>query len=929
MLIESGTTKESARKGEGKPVAELFDRPAQPSPTRRNRSGKRKRSSSFLSRVFSTAGTHPYDELEWKEREALISNEKGEAVFQQSQLEFPANWSLTAVNVVASKYFKRSACGERESSLRQLLDRVVATIGYWGREDGYFQNDHEAELFEKELTWLLLNQHASFNSPVWFNVGVEQHPQCSACFINSVDDTMESILDLAKVEAMLFKFGSGSGVNLSAIRSSRERLSGGGLASGPVSFMKGFDAFAGVIKSGGKTRRAAKMVMLNADHPDIREFIECKAKEEKKGRALVELGYDGSLDGEVYSSLMFQNANNSVRVSDRFMEAVLQDEEWSTREVTTGTRADTYRARELLKLIADCAHYCGDPGLQFDDTINSWHTCPNGGRINGSNPCSEYMFVDNTACNLASLNLLKFLDEEGDFQVDRFKAAVDVVLLAQEILVDRASYPTPLIGKNSSTYRPLGLGYANLGALLMSLGLAYDSDEGRTMAAAVTALLTGEAYRMSAMIAARKGPFEAFEANRGPMVKVVRKHRSELEKIDADKVAPGLLSLCREVWNQALEVGEKSGFRNAQISVLAPTGTIGFMMDCDTTGVEPDIALVKYKKLVGGGLMKIVNGSVSRALERLGYGSEQVEEVLRHVEVKGTIEGATALQEEHLPVFDCALQPASGNRSIHYLGHLRMLGAVQPFISGAISKTVNVPAQVPPEELYNIYVEAWQLGLKAVSIYRDGSKVAQPLSTSEGDKKATTAAGLKPRRRRLPDERQAITHKFSISGHKGYVTVGMYEDGSPGEVFIVMAKQGSTVSGLMDAFATSLSIALQHGVPLKILVEKFNHLRFEPAGFTNNQDIPMAKSVVDYISRWLMSKFLTPDGQPAHAISQPTPATGSSTSPLTHSSLSGAAVSSLVQGQEDAPSCYNCGDVMVRNGTCLKCMNCGSTSGCS
>ena len=927
MLTNVGTMGSNGKKREGKGPGGLFERGTKSTAARRSPSRKRKNAQFIVERVFSTAGTHPYDEKKWEKRDARITNEKGDAVFEHSGLDFPDDWSTTAVNVVASKYFKQSTCGDRESSLRQLLDRVAGTVGHWGRADGYFLNDHEADLFERELTWLLVNQHASFNSPVWFNVGLEQHPQCSACFINSVDDTMESILDLAKVEAMLFKFGSGSGVNLSAIRSSRERLSGGGLASGPVSFMKGYDAFAGAIKSGGKTRRAAKMVMLNADHPDIREFVECKAKEEKKGRALVELGYDGSLDGEVYGSLMFQNANNSVRVSDRFMEAVLQDDEWCTREVTTGEKAQTYRARELLKLIADCAHYCGDPGLQFDDTINSWHTCPNGGRINGSNPCSEYMFVDNSACNLASLNLLKFLDEAGNFQTARFRAAVDILLLAQEIIVDRASYPTPLIGKNSSVYRPLGLGYANLGALLMSMGLAYDSDDGRAMAGGVTALLTGEAYRMSALIAARKGPFDAYEANRGPMIKVTRRHRAELDKIDDSRVAPGLLAECRKVWSQAMELGEKSGFRNAQVTVLAPTGTIGFMMDCDTTGVEPDIALVKYKKLVGGGLMKIVNGSVPRALSRLGYSTEEIAEIVKHVEVKGTIEGATVLAEEHLPVFDCALQPVSGSRSIHYLGHLRMLGAVQPFVSGAISKTVNVPEEVPPEELYNIYVEAWQLGLKAVCIYRDGSKVAQPLSTGKGN--VRRAAKLRAKRRRLPDERQAITHKFSISGHSGYVTVGMYEDGTPGEVFIVMAKQGSTVSGLMDAFATSLSIALQHGVPLNTLVEKFNHLRFEPAGFSNNPEIPMAKSVVDYISRWLASKFLTPEGQPksyfnGHSTNGEAPAV--SPIPKHHS---GAAVSAMVRGQEDAPSCYNCGDVMVRNGTCYKCNTCGETSGCS
>ena len=876
-------------------------------------------------RVFSSAQTHPYEELKWSVRSAEIRNEKGEAIFCRENLEFPECWSTTAVNVVASKYFKNRTDGEREHSLKELIDRVAGTLAQWGRADGYLQSDAEATRYRDELTWLLVNQHAAFNSPVWFNVGIENEPQCSACFINAVDDTMESILDLVKVEGMLFKFGSGSGVNLSTLRSSKESLSGGGGASGPVSFMKGFDAFAGAIKSGGKTRRAAKMVILNVDHPDIKEFIECKSKEEKKARSLVELGYDGSLDGEVYGSLFFQNANNSVRVSDRFMEAVLQDGDWATREVSTGKDAQTYRAQELLKLIADCAHYCGDPGLQFDDTSNAWHTCPNGGRINAANPCSEYMFLDNSACNLASLNLLHFLEEDGSFQVDRFRAAVDLLILSQEIIVDRASYPTPLIGANSSHYRPLGLGYANLGALLMARGLPYDSDRGRALAGGVTALMTGEAYRMSAEIAAHKGPFAGFEPNRGPMLQVIRKHRSQLDKIDRTMVDADLLAACRQVWSDALKTGEKAGFRNAQTTVLAPTGTIGFMMDCDTTGVEPDIALVKYKKLVGGGLMKIVNQSVPAALECLGYEPAVISDILAHIEEHGTVEGCHLIKSTHLPVFDCALQPAAGTRSIHYLGHLRMLGAVQPFVSGAISKTVNVPRETPAEEIYSIYLEAWQLGLKAVSVYRDGSKVVQPLSTGKSGSK-TPADARRTQRRRLPDERQAITHKFSISGHEGYVTVGMYEDGSPGEVFIVMAKQGSTVSGLMDAFATSISIALQYGVPLGTLVEKFNHLRFEPSGFTNNQEIPMAKSVVDYISRWLASKFLDAAGNTL------TNGNSSVTAPAIEPQRPwqpGTSSLAIVKGQEDAPICYNCGDVMVRNGTCYKCNTCGETSGCS
>ena len=872
--------------------------------------------------VFTTPGIEPYDEKNWVKRSAKIVNDRGESVFCREDLSFPEDWSQTAVNVVASKYFKGSPVGgSQETSLKQLIDRVAGTIAKWGLKDGYFADADEAGLFRRELTWLVVNQHVSFNSPVWFNVGIEERPQCSACFINSVDDTMDSILDLVKVEGKLFKYGSGSGVNLSPLRSSKEPLSGGGAASGPVSFMKGFDAFAGVIKSGGKTRRAAKMVILNVDHPDIKEFIECKAKEEKKARALLEMGFAGGIDGDAYSSVFFQNANNSVRVSDRFMEAVLQDGEWNTREVTSGRASGSHKAQELLKLMAESTHFCGDPGLQFDDIANSWHTCPNGGSINASNPCSEYMFLDNSACNLASLNLLRFVDEEGRFDAPRLKAAAHLTFLSQEILVDNASYPTEQIRANSSRYRPLGLGFANLGALLMSMGLPYDSDGGRALAGAVTALMTGQAYCTSAQMAGSVGPFEAFEANRGPMLQVIRKHRAHLEKIDPELVTEELLAECRAVWNEALSLGEINGFRNAQATVLAPTGTIGFMMDCDTTGVEPDIALVKFKKLVGGGLMKIVNSSVPRALERLGYDEPARARIVAHIEEHGTIEGADDLSAEHLPVFDCALQPAKGHRSIQYQGHLYMLSAVQPFISGSISKTVNVPKESSIEEIYNIFMESWQLGLKAIAIYRDGSKSVQPLTTSAGDQ--TAAAVPSPKRRRLPDERQAITHKFSISGHEGYVTVGMYEDGSLGEVFIVMAKQGSTVSGLMDAFATSISIALQHGVPLSTLVEKFCHMRFEPAGFTNNSEIPMAKSIVDYIARWLASKFLAIDERaPAPVAAFPAPVP----EPQARVFRSAPAI---VHNQEDAPSCHNCGDVMVRNGTCYKCNTCGETSGCS
>ena len=881
-------------------------------------------------RKFSRADVHPYDEMKWVLRDGEIKGVDGTMVFSQKDLDFPEDWSLTAVNVVASKYFYgRLGEERREHSLKQLIDRVVDTITRWGLEDQYFSGGEEAQVFNDEMKWLLANQHASFNSPVWFNVGVEPHPQCSAYFINSVEDAMGSILDLAKTEGMLFKYGSGSGVNLSPLRSSKEAVAGGGSASGPVSFMRGFDAFAGVIKSGGKTRRAAKMVMLNVDHPDIKEFIESKSKEERKARALVELGYDSGIDGEAYSSVFFQNANHSVRVSDRFMDCVEQDRSWVTREVTTGKPSSEFQARDLLRLISENSHYCGDPGLQFDDTINRWHTCPNSGRINGSNPCSEYMFLDDTACNLASLNLMKFVDEEGDFQSERLAHAVDLLILSQEIIISRASYPTPKIGDNSEKYRPLGLGYANLGAMLMSLGLPYDSDKGRYMAGAITALMTGEAYRMSGRIAAVKGPFAAYKPNRSPMLSVIRLHRAELDKLDPNYVHPDLLAACQKVWDQALNEGERNGFRNAQTTVLAPTGTIGFMMDCDTTGVEPDISLVKFKKLVGGGMMKIVNQSVRKALRCLGYDEEAVERIVDDIATKGTIEAAEDLKPEHLPVFDCALTPNGGKRSIHYKGHLKMLGAVQPFISGSISKTVNVPTDTDVDEIYDIYSEAWKMGIKAVSIYRDGSKVMQPLSTSEKEEKRKEKEEPKALRTRLPDERRAVTHKFSIDGHEGYITVGMYEDGSPGEVFITMAKQGSTVSGLMDSFATSISIALQYGVPLATLVHKFTHLRFEPSGFTNNRDIPMAKSVMDYIFRWMASKFLNADGTTRTVVPEDKTSQDLAGDTIKVDQKFGALVNEFLVGNGDAPSCHACGDVMVRNGSCYKCSTCGETSGCS
>ncbi|HET7746522.1 MAG TPA: vitamin B12-dependent ribonucleotide reductase, partial [Vicinamibacteria bacterium] len=769
-------------------------------------------------------------------------------------------------------------------------------------------------------------------------------PQASACFINSVNDTMESILGLAKTEGMLFKFGSGTGSNLSSIRSSKEPLAGGGTASGPVSFMRGYDAFAGVIKSGGKTRRAAKMVILNADHPDIEEFISCKADEEKKAWALIDAGYDGAFNvkGGAYDSVFFQNANHSVRVTDAFMQAVLEDEEWATRNVLDGMPAATYRARDLMKLMADAAWQCGDPGMQFDSTINDWHTCPNTARINASNPCSEYMFLDDTACNLASLNLMKFVKADGEFDVESYQAACRTVITAQEILVDNASYPTEAIERNSHDYRPLGLGYANLGVLLMDRGLPYDSEAGRAYAAAVTALMHGEAYAQSARVAAAMGAFAGYEKNAQPMLRVIGKHRNAAHQIEAKLVPTEVMQAVYAVWDEAYALGVQHGYRNSQVTVLAPTGTIGFMMDCDTTGIEPDIALVKYKKLVGGGMIKIVNNSVPGALRRLGYSGGQIEDILKHIDERETIEGAPHLKDEHLAIFDCAFPAANGKRSIHYMGHIKMMAAVQPFLSGAISKTVNMPTDASPEDIAHAYLESWRLGLKAVAVYRDGCKRSQPLSTARDEKKADLPAPVAamapaegetrlPPRRKLPDERRAITHKFSIAGHEGYITVGMYEDGTPGEIFLVMAKEGSTISGLMDAFATSISLALQYGVPLEALVEKFSHVRFEPAGFTKNPEIPYAKSITDYIFRWLASKFLSAEHKEAAGVQALENGAGAVPTPAAKPvpASGGSHGSATFRAQADAPSCHYCGSIMTRNGSCYRCANCGSTSGCS
>jgi ribonucleoside-diphosphate reductase alpha chain len=1271
-----------------------------------------------VERRFTRPGADPFDEMEWETRAATITGSDGDTVFEQADVEVPRSWSQLATNVVASKYFRgQIGTPERERSVRQLIGRVAGTIAAWGRRGGYFATPDEGDAFQAELTWLLLHQHLSFNSPVWFNCGIEDKPQCSACFINSVQDTMSSILTLARTEGMLFKFGSGTGSNLSAIRSSRELLAGGGTASGPVSFMKGYDAFAGVIKSGGKTRRAAKMVILNADHPDIAEFISCKAQEEKKAWALIEAGYDASLDGPAYSSVFFQNANHSVRVTDEFMRAVERDGEWKTRAITTGAVLDKFRARDLLRRIAEAAWQCGDPGMQFDTTVNDWHTCPNTARINASNPCvtgdtlvatadgwrridslvgrsarilgadgrpslvdrifptgrrrvfrlrtragyqvdvtgnhrvwtrergdvaaddlkpgehlllqgagfgrravaerlafavgvaagdgclsrshasgrtqeivtltmaaaeagvleaiagavneekrlrravgavgraddvrvtagagggsvarlsfssqpvvaafqqlavldrgsrgkrftsavhdldrpslaavlrglftadgtvandgdkspcvsldstsldllrqvqllllgfeikaklyegrragrtdallpdgrggarphpvqemhslrisrssrvrfereigfhpaspkaaalramndaiathrdeltdpvdrieplgeedvfdltepsthhfvangivvhncSEYMFLDDSACNLASLNLMRFRRQDGEFDVEKFRHAVQLSILAQEIIVDNASYPTEAIERNSHAYRPLGLGYANLGALLMARGLPYDSDEGRAYAAAVTALMCGEAYAVSARIAGRTGPFPGFAHNREPMLRVLRKHRSAALAIADDHVPIELLSAARQSWDDAVRLAEAQGVKNAQATVLAPTGTIAFMMDCDTTGIEPDIALVKYKKLVGGGVFKIVNNTVPLALRRLGYEREEIQKILDHIEANDTIEGAPGLRDEHLPVFDCAFPPARGSRSIAARGHVRMMAAAQPFISGAISKTVNLPSTAGVEDIEATYVEAWTSGLKAIAVYRDGCKRTQPLSAGKGPAQAALAevVAIRPgrQRRKLPDERQSVTHKFSVGGHEGYITVGLYEDHQPGELFVVMAKAGSTVAGFMDSFATAISYALQYGVPLKFLVNKFINVRFEPNGITPNPQIRFAKSPVDYMFRWLGLRFLPAEDQIALGLRQaPDGVNGEAARDLLLTiqpegdldpARGGIVAAAKRAAAPDAPPCSDCGAIMVRNGACYACINCGATSGCS
>lgn len=904
-----------------------------------------------ISRRYTKPGLSVWDTVTWEKRSAIINNENGQMVFEQKDCEIPSGWSMLATNVVVSKYFRgKPGTPQRENSVKQLISRVADTFADWGWKDGYFTAEEDRETFRDELTYILLHQFAAFNSPVWFNVGIEARPQCSACFINSVKDSMSSILDLAKTEGMLFKGGSGAGTNFSALRSSREHLAGGGIASGPVSFMKGYDAFAGVIKSGGKTRRAAKMVILNIEHPDIVDFIRCKELEEKKAWKLIDAGYDGSFTGEAYGSVFFQNSNNSVRVTDEFMRAVIDDKEWKTRAIVDGRTMDTYRARDLMKMIGESAWICGDPGIQFDTTVNDWHPCPSTARINASNPCSEYMFLDDSACNLASLNLMKFRGEDREFDIESFQHACEVIILAQEIIVDNASYPTKAIEQNSFDYRPLGIGYANLGSLLMSRGVPYNSTEGRAYAAAITALLTGNSYRMSSQVAKIHGPFAGYAKNREPFLRVIKKHRLAVNDIDPMSVPRNMLDEAKKVWDDCLSFGQQWGFKNAQISVLAPTGTIGFMMDCDTTGVEPDIALVKYKKLVGGGMLKIVNGTVPEALARMGYSVDQVKAIVEYIDENETIEGAPMLKDEHLAVFDCAFKPVNGTRTIDWMGHIKMMAAVQPFISGAISKTVNMPEDSTVEDIMTAYTESWKQGLKALAIYRDGSKRSQPLNTSldklkdtSGSKGTQTSAGAvvdgtRLVRRRLADERKAITHKFSIGGHEGYLTVGLYEGGTPGEIFVTMAKEGSVVSGLVDSIATLTSISLQYGVPLGVLCNKFVHTRFEPSGFTNNPQIPIAKSIMDYIFRWLQLRFLQGSVEATKVETiQDAPSTGLDTAAdekknATDSKPVGKATTHehvIFQQQSDAPPCHECGAIMVRSGACYKCSNCGSTSGCS
>jgi ribonucleoside-diphosphate reductase alpha chain len=1015
----------------------------------RRQNSKASKPAIVMERIFSSPKTSPFDEIEWERRTAAISDDSGKVIFKQDNIEVPKSWSALATKVVVSKYFYGELnTPERETSVRQIIHRVCRTIADWGIGDGYFSKA-DGEIFYQELVWLCLNQYGAFNSPVWFNVGLYhqygigktsckgnwhynpqlneagrgttqyEHPQCSACFIQSVEDNMEAIMHLAYSEAMLFKFGSGTGTDLTPIRSSKEKLSGGGRPSGPLSFLKVYDQVANVVKSGGKTRRAAKMNTLRDWHGDIEEFIECKAKEEKKAWALIEQGYDGSYNGDAYGSVMYQNENLSVRVSDEFMQAAMDGREWWTRSITTGKPLEKKNASELLSKIAEGTWICGDPGLQYDGPIQRWHTCKGTEPIHSTNPCSEYVFVNNTACNLASLNLMKFKREDGVFDVARFKAAVRIFITAQDILVDNASYPTKQIAENSHVFRTLGLGYANLGSLVMSYGLPYDSDDGRALAGAITAIMTGHCYEQSAHLSAQMEPFQGYrdprcsgvvktagKDNVESMLGVIRQHRAAVEDIHPSDEFGYLKDEARKCWDSALELGLQHGYRNAQVSVLAPTGTIGFLMDCDTTGIEPDIALVKYKLLAGGGMLKIVNRTVSEALRRLGYSPAEIEKIIAHIDLHDTIEDvvlgkddpavkdgrakegdivSSGLKPEHLDVFDCAFKPHRGKRSIGYMAHLKMMAAAQPFISGAISKTVNMPNTCTATDIRNAYVDAWKMGLKCVAIYRDGSKRSQPLNTRKltdektGSADATTletriqeldleiqklqAESGKPLRRRLAETRTAITHKFDIAGHEGYLTVGLFEDSQPGELFITMAKEGSTIGGLMDAIGTLTSIALQYGVPLEALVKKFSHQRFEPSGFTKNPEIRNASSITDYVFRWMAFQFV-PGYRDAHstlanqqelaipglqevekrAVNRPVPelareddtdfietrASGKNGGQKQLPSKSFTSLSdTIAHFQQDAPTCPNCGHVAVRNGACYKCLNCGESLGCS
>ena len=909
-----------------------------------------------IERRFSTPGVHPFDQIEWEIRDAVIGDPENPA-FEQRGVEFPKSWSQNATNIVAQKYFRgKLGTEQRESSVKQMISRVAGTIAGWGREGGYFATPEDADAFEMELSAILLHQKAAFNSPVWFNVGFEERPQCSACFILSVEDTMESILDWNTKEGMIFRGGSGSGINLSNIRGSAEHLSKGGLASGPVSFMRGADAWAGTIKSGGKTRRAAKMVVLDVDHPDIEDFIWCKAREEEKAGALRDAGFDMSIDGDGFTSIQYQNANNSVRVTDQFMQAVADGDDWELTARVGGRPTKTLEAQELMGQIADAAWRCADPGVQYDTTINRWHTCPESGRINASNPCSEYMHVDDSACNLASLNLMKFRRKDGSFDVEDFEHSVDVVFLAQEIIVGSSSYPTEEIGANAVAFRQLGLGYANLGALLMSDGLPYDSEQGRSVAAAITALMTGRAYRQSARIAAdATGPYDAYERNREPHNAVMRMHRDAAYEIEDGIVEDDLLAAARRSWDEAVELGSEHGYRNAQATVLAPTGTISFLMDCDTTGIEPDFSLVKFKELVGGGKMTIVNRSVPLALRTLGYSENEIEQINAHIAEKATIIGAPGLKEEHLAVFDVAV----GERAISHTGHIDMMAATQPFISGAISKTVNLPESATVADIADAYTRGWNGGLKALAIYRDGSKTAQALRTDAQERKPE-AEEPGPVRRKMPRERESLTHKFSLGGHEGYITAGKYEDGRVGEIFLTdIGKEGSTLRGMMNAFATAISIGLQYGVPLEVFVKKFSYMRFDPEGITQNPEIPFAKSMPDYIMRWLASRFiddldeledlgiLTPEvrarkeaelaaaetgngnGANGHGNGHPNGGDEEATLPATAAlTETPPVIPAKLSGSDLGPACEQCGGMMQRTGSCYTCPSCGNNTGC-